>query len=694
MRAGMTPTNVINGPASPEGTGLEIDKMSKKHIETHFNAFLGEIIKRIPEADRKCFKIAVQDSYETGGQNFTDDFIDDFRERYNYDPTPFLSTYKGYVVNNQTESDRFLWDMRRLVADKIAYVGGLRDVIHKYGLTTWLENYGHWGFPSEFMMYGGQSNEIEGELGDIENRAATLCGHIYGKTKISAESNTSGGPAYSRFPAMMKQRNDRFFAEGINNTLLHVYLIQPYEDKNPGVNAWFGNEFDQKNTWFYQLDVYILYLKKVNFMLQQGLNVADVAYFTGEDTPKMTGITDLELLIGYQYDYINAEVIEKHMTVKDGLLTIPHGTQYKLMVLPMLETMRPELLIKIEQLINDGVIIMGFAPSRSPSLQNQPDADSIVKETAKKMWDEEDGVNVKHRKLGNGYILSGLKMSEAFELIDLVPDCKLPEDNTIHFRHRSMKGIDIYFISNQTDQTKVIHPEFRVTGKQPELWEATSGSIRDLPVYTFKKQTTLVPLKLAPYESVFVVFRNKANNSSFTKVTDNYPEPIFVNELKEPWKVTFDSSFRVPTKPIIFETLYDWITSQDELIRYYSGTAHYTIDFKTPELEENETIFIDLGHLTAMAKVKVNGAYAGGVWTYPYQLNITELVKKGDNKLEIEVVNNWKNRLIGVMKLPEAKRMTWCFVNPYNSQSPLQPSGLFGLSTIKKLQYKNKKTRS
>jgi len=350
LRTGMTPTGTKNGPASPEATGYEVDKMSKKHVEKHFYGHMGEILKRIPEADRKCFKVVVQDSYEMGGQNFTDDFLSEFKQRYGYDPFPYLLVYRGLVVNSELESDRFLWDMRRLVADKVAYdyVGGLRDISHKYGLHTWLECYGHWGFPSEFLMYGGQSDEIggefwsEGELGNIENRAATSCGHIYGKNKISAESNTCSGKPFSRYPAVIKQRSDRFFAEGINNTLLHVYITQPYEDKNPGMNAWFGNEFNRKNTWFSQIDVYTAYLKRTNYMLQQGLNVADVAYFIGEDTPKMTGITDPALPVGYQFDYMNAEVIEKYMTVKDGLITLPHGTQYRILVLPKLETMRPE----------------------------------------------------------------------------------------------------------------------------------------------------------------------------------------------------------------------------------------------------------------------------------------------------------------------------------------------------------------
>ena len=334
LRMGMTPTGTTNSPAAPEATGYETDKMSREHIASHFDAHMGEILRRIPAEDRKTFKVVVQDSYETGGQNFTDGMIEEFKTRYGYDPTPYLPVYNGIVVGSEEASDRFLWDVRRMIADKVAYdyVGGLRDVSHQHGLHTWLENYGHWGFPGEFLMYGGQSDEIggefwsEGELGDIENRAASSCGHIYGKTKISAESNTCAGNSYARYPGVIKQRGDRFFAEGINNTLLHVYITQP-DDRLPGVNAWFGNEFNRHNTWFSQIDNYLTYLKRANFMLQQGLNVADAAYFIGEDAPKMTGIVDPALPTGYQFDYMNAEVIEKYMDVKDGKITLPHGTQ-------------------------------------------------------------------------------------------------------------------------------------------------------------------------------------------------------------------------------------------------------------------------------------------------------------------------------------------------------------------------------
>jgi len=694
LRTGMTPTGTKNSPASPEATGYEVDKMSKADIEMHFYGHIGEILKRIPEADRKCFKVVVADSYEQGGENFTDGFLEEFKQKYGYDATPYLPVYKGLVVNSEQASDRFLWDMRRMVADKVAYdyVGGLRDVSHKNGLTNWLECYGHWGFPGEFLMYGGQSDEIggefwsEGDLGNIECRAATSCGHIYGKNKISAESNTCAGAAFSRGPANLKQRCDRFFAEGINNTLLHVYISQPYEDKNPGINAPFGNEFNRKNTWFSQLDVYTQYLKRTNFMLQQGLNVADAAYFIGEDTPKMTGINDPALPVGYQFDYMNAEVIEKYMTVKDGLITLPHGTQYRILVLPKLETMRPELLTKIKQLVTEGAIVLGPAPMRSPSLQNQPMADQQVQAMAKKLWGNVDGVNVKFRKYGKGMILNGLDMKQTFALINCIPDCKLPEDNTIQYGHRTLSNGEIYFVTNQTNETKLVTPEFRVKGLQPELWEATTGSIRTLPAYTQSGNSTAVPLKLAPNESVFIVFRNATEKSGATTLGANYPTPLLLSDLSTPWTVQFDVNNRGPVKPVEFKTLMDWTTSTNDSIKYYSGTAIYSNHFQIKKVPNQQKVIIRLGAVTAMAKIYINGIYAGGLWTAPYELDITGFVKKGNNELKIEVVNNWMNRLIGDQKLPIDQRKTWCPVNPYTAESPLQPSGLFGPVKISALQ--------
>jgi hypothetical protein len=592
---------------------------------------------------------------------------------------------RGYVVGTRAISDRFLWDLRRLVADKIAkdYVGGLREISHRNGLTTWLENYGHWGFPAEFLQYGGQSDEVggefwsEGDLGNIENRAASSCAHIYGKRKVSAESFTCGGAPFSRYPGKMKQRGDRFFCEGINNTLLHVFIHQP-GDIPPGVNAWFGNEFNRLNTWFSQMDTFIRYLKRANFMLQQGNYIADVAYFIGEDVPKMTGICDPSLPAGFSFDYINSEVIMNRLSVKDGKLTLPDGMSYRILVLPGLNSMRPELLKKITELVRQGAILLGPAPNRSPSLQNYPDCDQQVQQLASALWGNVDGVKVKSARVGKGMIISGMVMKDALGLIDVIPDCKLNTGDPALFIHRRLPEGEIFFITNQSENTIGITPEFRVSGKMPELWDATTGNIRDLSEYTSGENTTTVPLKLEAFESAFIIFRKSIQKHDKKSSSVNFPELKAIAEVTDPWIVTFDSVSRGPGKPVVFNKLSDWTADSNDSIRYYSGTALYKSEFTLGKSYTDGKLYLDIGSVNGMAKVKINGNEAGGLWTSPWRVDISAVVKEGENSIEVEIVNTWVNRLIGDSKLPVNKRKTWCFVNPFNPDSPLAPSGMTG----------------
>ncbi|MEL7588608.1 MAG: glycosyl hydrolase [Prolixibacteraceae bacterium] len=695
LRTGMTPTGRMNFPGGPDGTGLEIDKMNKEHLSAHFDAFIGKILEKIPAEDRKTFKIVVQDSYEAGSQNFTDDFLSLFKERYGYDALPFLPAYFGRVVGSKAQSDRFLWDLRRLIADRIAYdyVGGFREICHRNGLRTWLENYGHWGFPSEFLMYGGQSDEVAGEywlpnvfpsweneLGSIENRAASSCAHIYGKKIVTSESNTSGGPAFSRVPADAKQRTDKYFAEGINSTLLHVYIQQPDSDKYPGTNAWFGTEFNRMNTWFSHADLFIDYTKRCNYMLQQGINVADIAYFIGEDAPKMTGIQDPKLPAGYQFDYINAEVIVRDATVKNGLITLPHGTTYRVLVLPKLLTMRPEVLTKIKQLVFDGAVVLGPAPVCSPSLQDQPEADSLVKKMAVELWGKVDGKKITSAKVGKGMIFNVLSLEEVFSKIGCIPDCKVSDNAPINFGHRQMDKTDIYFITNQDENVQKATLTFRSKGMQPELFDPVTGTTRKLHEFSFNGETTTVPVSLQRYESAFIVFREKGNP---VPGSENFPVPTTVIALKSAWDVSFNGKLTNPAS-IRLDQLQDLSKSDVDLIRYFSGSIIYTTSFDLdPEDIKKENIYLDLGEVNKMAKVWVNDQYVGGVWTPPYSLNISSALKKGTNKLRIDVVNTWVNRMIGDQTLPKKKRETWAGENPYKPASPLQKSGLLGPVVLK-----------
>ncbi|WPV00870.1 glycosyl hydrolase [Mucilaginibacter sp. cycad4] len=693
MRTGMTPTQVTNAPAPPEGRGLEVDKMSKKHIAEHFDAFLGQILKRIPAADRKSFKVAVEDSYETGSQNWTDELLKNFKAKFGYDALPYLPVLSGSVVGSQDQSDRFLWDLRRFIADKVAYdyVGGLRDVSHKHGLTTWLENYGHWGFPGEFLQYGGQSDEIggefwsEGDLGNIENRAASSSAHIYGKNKVSAESFTCAGGSFTRYPAMMKQRGDRFFTEGINNTLLHVFISQPADNRVPGANAWFSNEFNRNNTWFYDMGMFISYIKRCNYMLRQGKYVADVAYFIGEDAPKMTGVRDPELPQGYSFDYINAELLNGRAKIVNGRLALPGGMSYKLLVLPKLATMRPELLKTITRLVNDGLTVLGPKPERSPSLQNYGTADAEIKKMAAVLWGNIDSVSVNIHRYGKGMVIDGMDLEHALKLINVTPDCKFNTVGQALFIHRKLGDGDMYFVSNQTAQSIDINAAFRVQGKAPEFWDATTGGSRNLPNYKQEGGITTVPLKLDAYQSIFIIFRKPANVNAGKY--ENFPDQQVLVDVNTPWQVTFDAKRWGPANPVTFDKLIDWTLRPEDEIKYYSGPAVYHNTFNIARIEKDKHLLLNLEQVKAMAKVKVNGIAVGGVWTAPYQLDITNALKPGNNTVDIEVVNTWVNRLIGDSKLPANERHTWTNVNPYKPDSQLEASGLTGPVTIKLVVY-------
>ncbi|WP_396600630.1 glycosyl hydrolase [Algibacter sp. R77976] len=696
IRMGMTPTGTKNAPAAPQGVGYEIDKMNSDLTQYHFYNFVGELLKRVPEESKSAFKYVVADSYEQGSQNWTDGYEVKFKEKYGYDPVPFLPVLSGRIVESVELSERFLWDLRRSIADDVAYeyVGGLRKASNKHNLKTWLENYGHWGFPGEFMMYGGQSDLIAGEfwnegtLGNIECKASSSTAHTYGKPITSAEAFTSARKTYLRHPAMLKKRGDWSLTEGINHFVLHLYIQQPDDSRKPGMNAWFGTEFNRHNTWFSQADSYFDYLRRCQHLLQQGKYVADVCYFIGEDAPIMTGGRVPEIPKGYSYDYINAEVILNRLSIKDGRFVLPDGMSYKVMVLPPFKTMRPELLQKIESLVQQGGIILGQKPEKSPSLENYPASDEIVKTIANKMWNGNYENRKMTRQYGQGKVFDGYELSEVFATLNLAKDVAVSDDAPVLWTHRSTPEMEVYFITNQSNTQIELAPIFRVNKNvKPQLWDAVFGEIRALPDFEITETGIKVPLQLNIGQSWFVVFAEENESLPKPMNSKNFPSFEKITELKEPFIVDFSNKEIGPKTPVVFNNLKDWSKSENEKIKYYSGTANYTTTFNIETLPENQDTYLNLGELSVMAKVKLNGKDLGGLWVAPYRLNISDTVKKGENQLEIEVVNLWRNQLIKDKQRPEEEKYTWLVIDDITPESELQPSGLLGPVTIESVKY-------
>ena len=685
MRIGMSPTGTKNSPSAPQGEGYEIDKMNSKLVKFHFDNFVGEFLKRIPEESKSAFKYVIADSYEMGSQNWTDNYEVRFKEKFVYNPVKYLPVLSGRIVGSVDESDRFLWDLRRSVADDVAYeyVGGLREASNGQNLQTWLENYGHWGFPSEFMMYGGQSNLIggefwnEGTLGNIECKASSSTSHTYGKGRTSAEAFTASGNAYLRHPTMLKKRGDWSFSEGINHFVLHVNIHQPDDNRIPGMNAWFSTEFNRHNTWFGQANNYIDYLRRCQHLLQQGQYAADVCYFIGENAPIMTGGRIPEIPKGFSYDYINAEVILNRLTVKDGKFILPDGMSYRVMVLPPVNSIRPELLEKLDQLVQQGGVVLGQKPEKSPSLQNYPDCDKQVGELAAKLWGGEyEGGKMKY-SYGKGWVFDAFDLETVFEILKIRADVEIA-DAPVLWTHRTMPGMEIYFITNQTEEEINFEPSFRVSGLRPQLWDAITGEIRYLKDFTEENGRISVPLKMEAHRSWFIVFTNATNENIISAYSSNFPDFKTLVTIEGPFKVDFINKKIGPNEIQHFNTLEDWSKSKDEKIKFYSGTAKYKTTFKLDKLPDSGRLFMNLGKVDVMAEVRINGKEVGGVWISPYRLNIFNFVKEGENELEIEVVNLWRNHLIKDKMLPDNEKYTWTVVDDIKEGEELQSSGLLG----------------
>lgn len=692
IRFGMTPTGTKNSPSAPQGKGYEIDKASRKIARYHYDNYVGELMKRVSKENRSAFKYVIADSYEQGSQNWTDDFEKKFESKFGYNPVEYLPVFAGRVVNSVEESNRFLWDLRRSIADAVAYeyVGGLREISNENNLKLWLENYGHWGFPSEFLMYGGQSNLVSGEfwnegtLGDIECKSGSSAAHIYGKPITSAEAFTASGKAYQRHPALLKKRGDWSFTEGINHIVLHLYIHQPDDNRVPGVNAWFSTEFNRHNTWFKQSKTWIEYLRRCQHLLQQGKYVADVCYFIGEDAPMMTGARNPELPDGYSYDYMNAEVIIDRLSVKDGKFVLPDGTSYSIMVLPPMKTMRPELLKKMENLVADGGVIFGQAPERSPSLVNYPDCDTEVKEIAAKLWSASIDKETSFKKYEKGYIIDNSDLKTALSTLGINKDVEFDKDIPVLWTHRSLQGMEIYFLTNQSDEEVNFSPTFRVKGMKPQLWDAMTGEMRVLNEFIEKEGSISVPVKMLKDQSWFIVFTN--NSEKVEKAYEkNFPDFNPVQNINEKWMVDFQNKDIGPLAPVEFNSLTDWTLSNEEKIKFYSGTAIYKTSFELEEISKNKQYFINLGSVGVIAKVKLNGYDLGTSWMAPYRLNAAGHLKKGTNKIEIEVVNLWRNQLIKDKKLPKEERYTWHLVDDIKEGEKLQSSGLIGPVQIEEL---------
>ncbi|MFT3786625.1 MAG: glycosyl hydrolase [Tepidisphaeraceae bacterium] len=515
LRIGHASNGKKNHPSVPEATGLEVDKLSADAVASHFNnGFMGQVLNDAGPLAGKSLKYVLCDSWEAGSLNWTPVMREAFMKRFGYDPIPWLPTLTGRVVGSVDQSERFLWDFRRLIADMTAdnHFGTLQKLSREHGLQFYAEAPGI-GMPcvADELQCKARTDIPMGEFwlhgtGSADVKEAASAAHINGKRWVAAESFTSGQneAGWKKDPYSVKALGDKHFALGLNRIVFHRYAHQSFVDRAPGVTMgpW-GLNFERTQTWWEPGAAWMKYIARCQWLLSQGEAVSDVLFFYGEWAPNtLPDRAELKPTIpaGYDYDGCDYETLTK-ATVKDGNVVLLSGASYRVLALAESDSMTPQTLAVVDKLVRAGATIVGVKPTKSPSLAGYPKADDEVKRLADALWS---------RAVGTGRVYDGLDVAPALKAMGLSPDFS-PQANArvrVMAAHRRVGSDDVYFVSNQQYQAVNVACSFRVSGKRPELWHPDTGVVEQAPVYQEDKGITTIPLYLTPAGSTFVVFRD------------------------------------------------------------------------------------------------------------------------------------------------------------------------------------------
>lgn len=691
LRFGFSLTGAKSRPANPGGLGYEVDKLSREHTESYYRGYTEPFKRALGDLFGKRLNHFLIDSWEAGQQNWTDDMLAEFTRRRGYDPTLFLPAMAGYVVGDVETSDRFLWDFRRTLADMFAenHYGTMVELLHRDGLKVYSEASGvSLEIPEDTLLTKSKVDIPMGEfwmrdlhprlmyLQDV--RGAASAGHIYGKPIIAAESFTGGG---YESPFALKKASDYWLAQGINRLVFHTSAHQP-QDALPG-NTMVGTHLHRNITWAELARPLNEYFARTCYMLQQGRNVADIAYLLPEGAPSTMPIwgagTQPAPPEGYDYDFVNTDILLNAIRITDdGRLEIPGRATYRVLVLPPNSTMTPEVVIKLQQLVEDGATILGPKPTNSPSLREQPTSDSEIAELSATLWGDLNGTTRTINYFGKGMVVWGRTLEAVLNKLNIKPDLEWSAglDTKLAWKHRRLDDADIYYVSNLAIRPIEAEVRCRVSGRAVELWRPDTGEI-SAAVSREDKNRTVVSLPLAPNETLFLVFHDTKEVAQAENQPELWKE---LAEIDGEWKIAFPPDRGAPEN-ISMPKLTAWNEHDNLGIRYFSGTAEYTIDFNADEswLSPNREISLDLGEVYDIAEVMLNGKQAGILWKPPYAAELTGAIQLGENQLIVRITNQWTNRIVGDRQAKEEDRVL-TGIDPTSRFGPreLVKSGLLG----------------
>ncbi len=703
LRIGHVNTGMKNGPAPPEATGWECNKLDAAGARANFEGYIGRLMDDNASLKEGLLSGILIDSWECRTQTWTAGLDNTFSEKWDYSLFSMFPAIFGYVVENPETTARFLRDWRVTLNDLLVknFFGEMSTIANENRLELSFETASGDVFPGDILEYYKYADipmcefwhpRQESHVGNIEYKPVKPCvsaSRVYGKGRVAAEAFTSFNLTWNEHPRFLKDIADEHMARGITHMVFHTYTHNPRTDFLPPSTSFgsgIGTPFLRLQTWWEHMPYFTDYLARCNYMLESGNPVSDVLMYLGDEQNHKPD-QSLDFPEGYAYDYCNPDVLLNRLSVKDGRLVTLEGISYRVLWLYDCKRMLPETLEKILSFAQQGITIVGEPPSGIATLSGGEAGEARFQKTVKALWGErEEPV----RKVGRGKVYRG-DVGPALMSEKIQPDINV-RFSDVRWLHRQTKSSDIYFLSTPVDKGYNGNIRFRSKGSA-EIWDPLTGETIPVTSETTEDGYTCLEMDLPAGISCFVVFYGNTNSRVKKLLSDTVkPFPIAENpylttketEIPNEWEISFPDGWGIEQDPVKIDRLTAWkdILSLTEEGKAFSGTAVYRTNFHVDDMEEGARYVLGLGQVEMIAQVTLNGEDVGTKWTYPYTMDITKHLQPGENSLEIAVTSTWFNRLAYDAGLPEKERKTWT-INPPETGSQLKDYGLLGPVSIR-----------
>lgn len=659
LRMGHTSTGHTNATAGG-AKGLECDKFSHQAVAKQIDSWFGLFMQR---PHHEVVRYMHVDSWECGSQNWSPSFAHEFERRRGYDLLPLLPVYAGVPMQG---GDEVLRDIRRTINELVneVFFTTVAQKARQYGVSLssesvaptmvsdGMEHYKYVDLPMGEYWLNSPTHDKPNDMLDAISGA-----HVYGKNIVQAEGFTEVRGVWDETPAMVKPLLDRNFALGMNRLFFHVNTHNPYMDRKPGMTLdGIGLFFQRDQTWFPEAKAFVSYITRCQKYLQQGRPVIDIAVYTGDEMPSRALTPDrlVPMLPGlFGPERVRTEKA-RLANVGQPMEESPVGVRHSAGILDLKDWVNPLHGYQYDSMNKDALLTQPFHYKALVI----PEGAMVSKEARAKIAElRRQGVQI----IDKPYQQSQLRA--------VAPDVVLPEG--IAYCHRQTEDTELYFLSNQQDKDITFKPVFRHSRAHAMVYRPQTDEYE-----TFDDGS----ITLAPYESCFVLMGNDNSllraNQQFTpsKPAVCSEQTISTND----WNI----SFRESGITLKQQQLFDWSQSDDDRIRYFSGHARYTTTFKQQKKPAGR-VWLSLPNVKDIAHVWVNGQDCGLAWTAPYEVDITQALKTGQNTLEIEVVNTWHNALRGADKGKAPYNGIWTNARYRSKGDGLLPAGLLAQPKLK-----------